>query len=177
VLLTAIDESRKASDAEVDQGFERIRPLVLGALLDAAAVALRNLGSVTLTSRPRMFAFAQWVVAGESAMPWEPGAFEETYSASRADAHEAAIETSAVGSAVVLMMNARAMWTGTPTEFLAAIADVGRSGLSTRPDFPKFVRTATDSLTRLQVALRARGIYVSQGKSHGVRFVKIEKTS
>lgn len=60
--------------------FGALRPAVLGALLDAVAVALHELPH---TPSPDvgsgMVDFAQWVMAGESALPWPKGYFVATY--------------------------------------------------------------------------------------------------
>ena len=74
VLLTlpTVNDANRRDEAELWATFNRARPTILGAMLDAVVVALRNLPTVKLTSLPRMADFAKWVVAGEPGLGWAP---------------------------------------------------------------------------------------------------------
>ena len=74
VLPTIPDDERRDED-EVHANFDKVRPRVLGALLNGVSEALRNHPTVTLDSKPRMADFAVWSVAAEPALGWEPGKF------------------------------------------------------------------------------------------------------
>jgi hypothetical protein len=73
--LPRIPENKRKLERALWNDFETIRPRVLGALLDAVSAGLRNFNSVKLKTLPRMADFAQWVVAAESKLPWNPGKF------------------------------------------------------------------------------------------------------
>jgi hypothetical protein len=53
--------------------FPELQPRILGALLDAAVAALRNLPQVKLERPPRLADFALWVTACEEALGMQPG--------------------------------------------------------------------------------------------------------
>ena len=72
--------------------FEEVRPRVLGALLDAVSIAMRNKAKVKLVSRPRMADFAAWIVAAEPALGWPAGAFLDSYLANRGRANTSVID-------------------------------------------------------------------------------------
>ena len=53
--------------------FSQRRPLILGALLDAAVAGLRNLPQTRVDQPPRLADFALWVSACEEALGMQPG--------------------------------------------------------------------------------------------------------
>ena len=63
-LATIAEDARQPED-ELFAAFEAKRPVILGALLDAVAAALRNLPKVKLDRAPRMADFAKWVTAAK----------------------------------------------------------------------------------------------------------------
>ena len=68
LTLAPIAEQRRRSEVELWREFERARPAILGALLDAAAHGLRTLPRVRLDRLPRMADFAIWATACETAL-------------------------------------------------------------------------------------------------------------
>ena len=58
--------------------FEKVRPLILGALLEGLSEGLRSYDSVELDRLPRMADFCKWAVACEGAY-WPAGAFMAAY--------------------------------------------------------------------------------------------------
>jgi len=70
-----IPEDRRRPEAELYAAFEKVRPFILGALLNGVATALRQLPNVKLSSLPRMADFALWATAAETAFGWDRGAF------------------------------------------------------------------------------------------------------
>ncbi|HNT73250.1 MAG TPA: hypothetical protein PKK92_09360, partial [Methanothrix sp.] len=84
------DEDRmteKVMLAELD----RIRPGVLGAVLDVVSSGLRELPNVELPSKPRMADFAEWVTACEGGLGLEPGEFMAAFEANRTEAEASLI--------------------------------------------------------------------------------------
>ena len=69
VELPPIPPEKKRTERMFYRELEAVRPRVLGALLDAASAALRNLDRVELRELPRMADFAVWVAAAEEALP------------------------------------------------------------------------------------------------------------
>jgi hypothetical protein len=66
----SIPPARRRTEAELSREFERARPRILGALLDAASGAQRELPNTRLAEHPRMADFAVWVTAAETALGW-----------------------------------------------------------------------------------------------------------
>ncbi|MDB5733320.1 MAG: hypothetical protein JWQ03_3215 [Variovorax sp.] len=80
VHIPRFETGEKKSVRRLWDEFLELHPRVLGALLDAVAVGLTCLHA---TPEPEvgggMVDFAQWVVAAESALPWESGEFLTAY--------------------------------------------------------------------------------------------------
>jgi hypothetical protein len=120
--LPALDDARRRPEAEFWAEFEQARPRILGALLDAVVVGLRNLPATRLALLPRMGDFAQWVTAAEPGLGWPPGAFMEAYRGNRAEAHHQALEASPVGELVVRFVEEQGRWEGTTRDLLRLLA-------------------------------------------------------
>ncbi len=73
--LPRIEDGARRTEKEIKAELERIRPGILGAILDIISHGLRELPNVKLESKPRMADFAEWVVACEGALGWKPGEF------------------------------------------------------------------------------------------------------
>jgi hypothetical protein len=99
--LPVVHEGNRKAAAQVWQDFDKQRPLILGALLDAASTALRRLPDINLQSRPRMADFAEWIEAASPALGWEPGEFLSIYAEQRDNAVSIELEASPVASALL----------------------------------------------------------------------------
>src|SRR5262249_45998132 len=88
VWLPTIPADRRRAEADLMAAYEKVRPQILGALLDAVSAALRNLATVKLEGLPRMADFALWASAAESAFGWDEGTFYRAYQGNRESANE-----------------------------------------------------------------------------------------
>ena len=80
LTLPVLTDGDYRAESEFWEEFERDRPLILGALLDAVSHALAQLPQTTLRGPvPRMADFAKWVTAAEGALGWDPGTFLAAY--------------------------------------------------------------------------------------------------
>ncbi len=167
--LPTICDVDRLEEAELWPAFERARPRILGALLDAMSAAMRNLPSVKLACRPRMADFAAWVTAAEPVLGWDSGAFLAAYMGNRENANETAIEASPVGPAIKGLMHSRDHWQGTARELLAKLEDHHADEKTRRRrDWPGNPRAMGAALRRIAPNLRNAEIgvtfYPRQGK-------------
>src|SRR5262249_29460767 len=126
VQLPRIADDRRQTERAYWHRFESVRPRVLGALLDAAAAAVRNLPNVRLPALPRLADFAQWVVAAEPALGWPRGAFLAAYQRNRADAGRLALEADCVAPILLALLSERGGFEGTCQGLLEMLN--GRAG-------------------------------------------------
>jgi phage/plasmid primase-like uncharacterized protein len=160
LTLAPIPEERRRPEAELWQEFEAVRPLILGALLDAAAKGLATLQDVKLTSLPRMADFAHWAAACETAL-WAAGTFEAAYRENRDEAAEGAIEADAVACAVRKFMASRTVWTGTASNLLGALEPAGAEGRRHVKAWPDTPRALAGRLRRAAPFLRKLDLTVT----------------
>lgn len=183
LLLPEIEDQRRRQEAEVFEDLERMRPRVLGALLDALSGALRNLPSVELADVPRMADFAYFGVAVEKTLSWPPGSFMAAYVKNRQELNARAVEGSPVAGPLIRFLGQvkGEAWRGTMTDLydkLHAAASEQEKRL-----FPKTARGLGEALTRIKPSLRAaEGIRLKKlgrqghSKRHHVEIVRLEDT-
>src|SRR5262249_2911090 len=148
-------------EEEVLARFEKVRPKILGALLDAVSAGLKRLPNVKLERLPRMADFARWVTACEVALGWEPGSFMEIYLDNISDADELPLGESLIVTPLRwLLNNSGHTWAGTATNLLAALADEANPKATESERFPKSPNSLSNELRRLAPNLRRTGIDV-----------------
>jgi hypothetical protein len=161
VTLPSILPSKRRPEDELWKGFNAAQPRILGAFLDAASQALRNLPSISLANYPRMADFAKWVVAGEDALDIASGAFMSAYTGNREAANDLAIEGAIVGPPLLRLMQCETRWNGTAEELLAELADrIVDEKTRTHPEWPKNPKAMASALRRLAPNLRQAGLKV-----------------
>ena len=152
--------------------FEKARPRILGALLDALVVGLRRLPDVKLDRLPRMADFATWVVACEGAI-FEAGAFMRAYTGNRADAIESVIDASPVASAIRDLMQGRESWKGTAAELLTELKQKAGDSVTKGKEWPANGRSLGRRLDRVRSALRPVGIEITRTREGRQRRIAI----
>ncbi|MFH1158715.1 MAG: hypothetical protein V1721_07555, partial [Pseudomonadota bacterium] len=163
ILQQIADESRK-SEKELYADFDKVVPMILGALLDAVAHGLKRLPSCRLEKKPRMADFALWGMACETAF-WPAGTFMAAYEQNRASTISNVLEGDAIASAVQMLMekqpaelDGRTEWTGTAAQLQAALGKVTADNIQKTPAWPKTPRGLSGQLRRIAPFLRKSGI-------------------
>ncbi|MDQ3011730.1 MAG: hypothetical protein M3X11_13610, partial [Acidobacteriota bacterium] len=119
IYLPRIPANKRKLDRKLDAEFAKARPSILGALLNAVSKGLGELRKgVELAEPPRLADFAEWVVACESGLGLEKGAFLSAYARNQEKANGLAIEASPVAQAVTGMIEECKDWQGTPGALL-----------------------------------------------------------
>jgi len=139
--------------------FEAEHPRLLGALLDVAVDALRNLPEIRIRETPRMADFATFATAAESALGLSEDAFMSAYSRNRQDANAVALEASPIAS-VVSDLADMGRWEGTAEQLLRKLSTMTEEEVQRRRSWPKTPRMLSGMLRRLATALRRAGIEV-----------------
>jgi hypothetical protein len=163
--LPQIPEDARRPEEEFWAAFKKVQPRILGALLDAVSMGLRNQGSVKLPTLPRMADFAIWVVACEPALPWPPGSFMEAYMGNRAEAVELSLEADVVAVAVRTHMADKNEWSGTPKALYEALENHVSEATQKSKAWPKAPNWLSNRLKRAATFLRKVGIEIDFGHS------------
>jgi hypothetical protein len=161
LTLGPIGEGQRRSETELWRDFERARPSILGALLDAAAHGLRAVGSVSSHQLPRMADFAVWAAACERGL-WPAGDFTRAYIANRKAAIEGIIDADPIATCVRELMSERSCWTGSAADLLrVSVERTGQSISTASMGWPKNPRALAGRLRRAQTFLRTLGIDIA----------------
>lgn len=167
ITLTPISEADRKPEDELWRDFHEAHPRILGALLDAVAAGLANIGTVRLDRLPRMADFAKWVTACEIGLGWTPGMFMEAYLGNRAAANDSAIEGSVIGIPLMKLMETHAILQGIAKELMEAVeATLPRDkndNVKRPPGWPRSARAFAGELRRIAPNLRAAGIDLTFG--------------
>jgi hypothetical protein len=165
VWLSAIAEDCRRAEAELFEAFEKVRPQILGALLDAVAVALQRLPSINLPGLPRMADFALWATAAETGLGWLPGTFMAAYHSNRKSANDLAIEGSVIAEPLVALLESRGEWVGSSGELLQVLEERLGDQVRRMAGWPKNPRSLSGHLKRLAPNLRIAGWVLNQDRT------------
>lgn len=159
--LLHIPESERRDENELWEEFEKARPRILGAIIEAVVTAMRNLPTTRLDAKPRMADFAMWVVAAEPALPWKAGEFLRVYAGNRGEADALAVEASPIGRPVLAMLETRQEWSGTAGALLAVLEEKYTDDRTKRgKDWPPNRKAMGNAIRRIAPNLRRMGITV-----------------
>jgi hypothetical protein len=168
VSLKRIPDENRRPEAELLRSFERDRPLILGALLDAVSSALRNQDNIRLNAYPRMADFARWVSAAEPALNWPTGTFLVSDQEQRQDTAAAGLEADEVTIRLLELLGDRGELRGTATELLGELNQRVPETQRGRA-WPGSARTLASRVRRAAPYLRNSGIEIDERRAPRTR--------
>lgn len=172
--LPPIPETARRTERDFWADFERARPRLLGALLDAAVAVARLLPGIRLPCLPRMADFALVGVAAERALGWPDGSFLAAYGDNRAGANVSALEASPVAAALRRFMEKRCQWSGTAGELLPELTALVDPKTAEHRDWPRRANTLSGRLKRLAPNLAAVGLEVEFSRDMRARSITLK---
>lgn len=174
---TISQEIRKSAN-QIKADFQAAHPKLLGALLDAAAMAKRGNGFVPIEQRTRMFDFQTWVASGEMVLGLESGEFNRVYSANASDGQRIVESNNPLFQLILKFMADKSEWIGTATELLQQLELFRMTNVVNLPidEMPKRPDRLSNYLRRFDANLRENGIGFSRGNSGG-RTISLRKSS
>ena len=174
IQLAPIPRTERRTEREVFGDLDSVRPLILGALLDAMVIGLQRLPSIKLNEMSRMAEFEVWATACEPAYTAEPGILSEVYSRNAAVAVAGVIDADPVALAVrafahELGHKGQGPWEGTATELLKKLNAITDEDTRKDRSWPKSAKTLGHAIAKLGPALRQAGIPVQRAKRSNAR--------
>ena len=160
MLVTLEPPDRYRSEEDMDELFRELHPKLLGALLTAASIALRDRKKVQMESTPRMVDFARWVIAAEPALGWKAGTFLTTYTENQDNASSIVTESSPVAKAIIqfLANEPKQQWTGLISKLHTELEKY--EVYTKAKTAPKTANKLSGQLKRIAPALQAQGIVI-----------------
>ena len=160
LTLEAISEEKRQPEQTLWAAFERERPYILGALLDAVVHGLRELPKTKLAKLPRMADFALWATACEGALRL-PVTFWSAYSGNREESIDSVLDADLVATAVRKLMETRTVWTQKAADLLGALTEAVGDSQRRAKTWPDNPRALSGRLRRAAPFLRKVGITIT----------------
>ena len=177
VDLPKISEKDRKLEKKIMAEFNRIRPGILGLLLDATATGLRREAEIVTEDLPRMADFCTWVIACEPSLPWKEGEFMAAYKSARKNAYATLVEGDQVAGAVYAMALRNAQsgkneFKGTMSELL----DILTIALHTEyppKGWPRTPNALSNRISRTAPALRSQGVEIERYIKENSKIISI----
>lgn len=163
------------TESDLWADFEKARPRILGALLDAVSCALRNQPCMNPgPALPRMADFARWVSAAEPSFQLNQVKLSDTLTANQKERDALAIHTSPIGPSIVSLAARHSSWAGTASDLLGALESHIPGGWRRRPaGWPRSPDSLGKLLQRLKPICLRLGITVTNLRSSTCRRIQI----
>jgi hypothetical protein len=171
VELAIIPEEQRRAETEFWRDFNAEHPRLLGAIIDALCIALRNREKTAreMTRLPRMADAAIWATAAEPALGFAPGAFMAALRRNQDEAATLAVEHSPAALALRKLMAGHERWEGTPTELLAEMVESTAESDRRAEGWPKSPAALSQKIKRAAPALRRVGIQAQSERTGAKR--------
>jgi hypothetical protein len=172
IELEEIPDESRITEKMLRREFEKARPVIFTAILDAVSMALRALPTLKLPPLPRMADAAEWATAGETAFGFKRWTFLKAYRRHLNESAEAAVDANLVGATIRVLLKEWEEWEGEPRELLEVLNATVSEQVRERNDWPKNPQKLGQILRRIAPALRRAGIgyeRLPRGKSRIIR--------
>ena len=174
VNLAPIPPDCRQTEADIWREFECDWARILGALLDGASRALRDIGTVALDESGRMADFEKWSMAAAPAFGWTADDFQSAYRKNHAAVIDDTFEADAVAVAIYdyVLKHHPEGWEGSPTELLTALDNAVPERTRKARKWPKSAAQLGNRVKRAKPVLEHRGFAIDRRHS-GTRSIVI----
>jgi phage/plasmid primase-like uncharacterized protein len=168
IQLDLIADSKRRREREFKAAFEKDRPGILGALLDAVAHGLKQLPNMDIKNLPRMADYYEWVIACGDGLLWDAGAFAKAYKENREAITFDVVDSDPIAHAIFVFMDAEfTEWTGTATELLDNLEMIAGDKVTKSKRWPTTPSGLGHRFKRIAAPLRRLGIEILRGERQG----------
>ena len=163
VSLPRLDAKTIATEESLWEALEADRPRILGGLLDAVSLGLKNKPMLEHRATTRLADFEVWAIACESALGVSSTSFEEAYKHSRQASVEVVLSNSPLPPQIIaLLRRCGNTWQGTSSELLADLEEYASDRTLRQYGWPKNPSWLGKDIDRLAPSLREFGINVER---------------
>ena len=167
IVLEKIEQGARKDEASFWHEFETALPKLVGAIMDALVIGLKNLPKTKPANLPRMADYAIWGTACESTYT-KPGNLMNALAAARTESIEDVIEASVVAQVLREHLTTKVSnveWTTTANALYAALKATATEMEVAKSDrWPADGQRLMRELTNVAPALREVGIEIKRGK-------------
>ena len=175
--LEQIPEHRRKLEKELLEEFERVRPALFGAVLDALSGAMLLLPFLELPRPPRMADFAKWGGAIATSLGYSQEEFLAAFDQNMRIRNEEVLANNPVGMLVVVLMEETREWEGQPTQLLKKLNQLAeKHGVNKKNRYwPKAAHALTRRLNEISSNLAAAGIELVTDRDSQQRSISLRK--
>jgi hypothetical protein len=176
VTLPQVEEEDRVPEKVLMGDFLLVWPRILGSLLDAVSMALRNLDQINLPQLPRMADFTRWICAAVPALPFSEQDFLRAYAENRRESVSVSIEASSIAPPIQDLA-AAGYWEGTATELLRKLNERVPEDIRKDKSWPQTPAVLSNKLRRIAPVLRQTGFSVAfETRGHSkTKFITLGK--
>jgi hypothetical protein len=159
LTLPTIKPEERRDIADMDSEFAKVHPRILGAVLSAVSVALRNLPNVTLEAKPRLVDFVRFIEAAAPALHWKPTAYVTAFINNQKENARSELEASLFGLTLVEELSRRRLEevSGRAQDFWVELSDLVKDKLTRNSNWPRSPSAMSAELKRIAPLLRELG--------------------
>lgn len=173
IELEPIPEDKRRNEEEFWNEFVLKRPVILGALFNAASCAIRRLPEIDLATKPRMADFAKWVTAAAPSFGIADRKFLDVYQGNQDEASGALLD-SMVAQAVTQFVDKVLTWEGSPSDLYSTLSKSVSDSPKNEP-WPGSAGRLTSELRRIAPVLRKAGYKYEDRRAGGKRRVMLNR--
>jgi hypothetical protein len=174
ITLGSIDAKQRQTEADLWKDFEKVRPYILGALLNAVSRGLRDLDSVQLDRPGSMADFEKFSMASASALDWKAEEFRTAYRNNENSVAEEAFEADAFAIAVhdFALNKHPDGYEGAPAALLIGLDEMTPERIRKSRSWPKSPAQLGNRMNRATPVLKHKGFTIERRRS-GTRSIII----
>lgn len=157
VELARIDSTRRRTEEQILEAFNRQHARILGGLFAVTAQVLQVLPTIELDVMPRLADFAKVLAALDRVTGWSTLA---DFTGIGDDLATEVVAADPVATAIVALVDEYGTWTGTAGQLLSELSTEERNRLK---DWPRSAAAMTGAVKRAAVVLRSVGVAANLG--------------
>jgi hypothetical protein len=172
--LPKIEPSQRKDETDFWQGFNAVKPQLLGRYFDVLTQAIKIYPDTKPKKKPRMADYYRWALAVTKALGRKPEEFQQAYQQNRDRIAQDSIEQEPLAAAVSALVATNGSWEGTCSELHTALVHRFDSR-----QLPKAPNQLSRKLKDVAGTLDKVGIVIGWGKDsdRNLTTVRLEKAS
>lgn len=176
--LLRIDPSKRKSEKELYDDFEKDLPSILGGIFDVLTSAIKRRSDIKVKPE-RMADFTYWGCAIAEALGYTKEDFLKAYRNNTIRQTEMLLNDNVVATAIIKFMEDKGEWKNTPTKLLDELYNQALfANIDTREKYwPKGASALSRRLNELSTSLKQMGISVVISTHGTERYIHIQKVA
>jgi hypothetical protein len=176
VRLPSIPREKRRTESVIFAEFESVRAALLGAILNAAVLALKNKGAVRIPQCPRMADFAEWTAAASPAFSVTPDQMMALLLQNQQEVMLSELDAPLPQAVFELLEKEAGGFEGLLRDLLAKLGDLAGEEAVRQKNWPVSSKALRNALARLSPVMRVAGVVFQElKKTNKGRMVRLAR--